>query len=297
MKQSQQLVAVLAILSLPWPAHAALQWATWGNPSGNRSTATFVDGQTVELTADFTGISAGEPAGLEFTSAPPIPGRPNNTNPPFTRMITGTPGMNVSAGALVAELNLTGLPAGASVVFGLGDQRDTFVYRLELRDAARAVLPLTGVVVTPYDLTYRGSSLIADLNTILIGNQLIVDQVHTAGGSYRHTGLTTFSNLPPATRYISLYAAQLQESEGIQIHLGADFTATPVATPTPGAIDCVGDCNGDGVVTVDELVRMVNIGLDILSLSNCAVGDGNQNGEITIDEVITGINNGLNGCP
>ena len=59
---------------------------------------------------------------------------------------------------------------------------------------------------------------------------------------------------------------------------------------------CVGDCNGDGSVTIDELLSMVNIALGNPG-SACAAGDANSDGQITIDEVLMAVNAALSGCP
>jgi hypothetical protein len=59
---------------------------------------------------------------------------------------------------------------------------------------------------------------------------------------------------------------------------------------------CTGDCNGDGEVTVNELITMVNIALGTANVSTCGAGDANGDGEITINEIIIGVNNALNGC-
>jgi hypothetical protein len=50
-------------------------------------------------------------------------------------------------------------------------------------------------------------------------------------------------------------------------------------------------------VTVDELVRMVNIALGSSNLDSCPPGDQNGDGEVTIDEIIQGVNAALDGCP
>jgi hypothetical protein len=63
-----------------------------------------------------------------------------------------------------------------------------------------------------------------------------------------------------------------------------------------GTAVCTGDCNGDGEVTVNELITMVNIALGSANVSTCAAGDANGDGEITINEIIAGVNNALNGC-
>jgi hypothetical protein len=59
----------------------------------------------------------------------------------------------------------------------------------------------------------------------------------------------------------------------------------------------VGDCDGSGDVTVDELITMVNIALGNTQLSRCTAGDANSDNQITIDEILSAVNNALNGCP
>jgi len=49
-------------------------------------------------------------------------------------------------------------------------------------------------------------------------------------------------------------------------------------------------------VTIDELLKMVNIALGTLPLSECPAGDGNSDLEITIEEILTAVNNALGGC-
>ena len=94
---------------------------------------------------------------------------------------------------------------------------------------------------------------------------------------------------------------------------------TPNATPTPyptiplppgarsvgriaaaprsaGSIACVGDCNTNNAVTVDELMVMINVALGTLETSRCPSGDADEDGQITIAEIIQAVNNALNGC-
>lgn len=66
--------------------------------------------------------------------------------------------------------------------------------------------------------------------------------------------------------------------------------------PCPGA-PCVGDCDGSGDVTVDELITMVNIALGNTPLSACTAGAADGSGDITINEIIAAVNNALDGCP
>ena len=74
------------------------------------------------------------------------------------------------------------------------------------------------------------------------------------------------------------------------------LAATFAVVPSIARAACVGDCNGDGEVTVNELIQMVNIALGTAQVSACMAGDANGDGEITINEIIAGVNNALNGC-
>jgi hypothetical protein len=62
------------------------------------------------------------------------------------------------------------------------------------------------------------------------------------------------------------------------------------------AVTCVGDCGGNGDVTVDEIVTGVNIALGTLPVGQCLAFDPSGNGEVTVDELIAGVNNALVGC-
>ena len=68
-----------------------------------------------------------------------------------------------------------------------------------------------------------------------------------------------------------------------------------VATAAPAAA-CVGDCNDDDRVLVNELVTMVNVALETTPLTACAAGDADQNGAIAVDEILAGVNHALAGC-
>ncbi len=77
--------------------------------------------------------------------------------------------------------------------------------------------------------------------------------------------------------------------------VGAAVAASPTTAPTPGS-GCAGDCNGDGQVTVDEILTMVNIALGTSMVTDCLAGDTNGDGEITVDEIVAAVGNALNGC-
>ena len=79
-------------------------------------------------------------------------------------------------------------------------------------------------------------------------------------------------------------------------------SATPIPTTTNTqvptvAVVCVGDCNQDQTVTVDELVTGVNIALGVFGLDRCPQFDKDDSDTVTVDELVTGVNNALTGCP
>jgi len=74
-----------------------------------------------------------------------------------------------------------------------------------------------------------------------------------------------------------------------------DIGAYEVQATTAAA--CVGDCDGSGDVTIDELITMVNIALGSAPLSACTAGDADGSGTVEITEIITAVNNTLNACP
>ena len=101
-----------------------------------------------------------------------------------------------------------------------------------------------------------------------------------------------FENLTPAA------AADLAQTTAasdpmVQMALQENhFTPTPTATPS----GCVGDCNNGGTVTVDEIIKGVNIALGDATLGTCPQFAVDDSGTVTINALIIAVNNLLNGC-
>jgi hypothetical protein len=72
-------------------------------------------------------------------------------------------------------------------------------------------------------------------------------------------------------------------------------TVSPLPTVTP-LPTCTGDCNGDGAVTINELILGVNIALGNAVLGSCRAFDGNGDCTVTINELISAVNAALGGC-
>jgi hypothetical protein len=85
-----------------------------------------------------------------------------------------------------------------------------------------------------------------------------------------------------------------------------DGTVSVLLNTTPPAQTCAGDCNGNGQVSVDEVITLVNITLAVpqpsactaggTPVSVCTGGDLNGDGQITIDEIVAAVSKALNGC-
>lgn len=78
-------------------------------------------------------------------------------------------------------------------------------------------------------------------------------------------------------------------------------TPTPtvvIGTPTPSPIlgACVGDCDNDLHVRINELVLGTNIALDLAELRECPAFDQDNDGGAEVNELVLGVNGALNGC-
>lgn len=71
-------------------------------------------------------------------------------------------------------------------------------------------------------------------------------------------------------------------------------TALPSLTPTPVPL-CVGDCDNDGNVTIEEIIYMVLQALGEKPIE-CVAVDPNADGQVTIEELVEAVGFALHGC-
>jgi aspartate/methionine/tyrosine aminotransferase len=64
----------------------------------------------------------------------------------------------------------------------------------------------------------------------------------------------------------------------------------------PGRPVCSGDCDEHGSVSIDELVRSVNVALGSLAVADCIAADPNADASVMINELIAAVSNALLGC-
>lgn len=60
---------------------------------------------------------------------------------------------------------------------------------------------------------------------------------------------------------------------------------------------CVGDCDGDGAVRINELIGAINIGLGVTAMPACFAIDADTSGTASIDELTRAVGGALTGCP
>lgn len=74
------------------------------------------------------------------------------------------------------------------------------------------------------------------------------------------------------------------------------LVVTSLSRVSVATAECVGDCDGNKAVTVDELVLGVNIALGNAELTRCPAFDRDNSLSVGVDELVAAVNNALNGC-
>jgi hypothetical protein len=60
---------------------------------------------------------------------------------------------------------------------------------------------------------------------------------------------------------------------------------------------CPGDCDGNGSVSVDELVITVTIALGVREVGSCTAADVGGDGKVSVPDLIRAVRSSLDGCP
>lgn len=137
-----------------------------------------------------------------------------------------------------------------------------------------------------------------------------------AGDANGATDVFVHDRVTGSTERVSAAGAGLQESGGgdPSLSAGGRYSAfastatTLVAGDTNQASDvfvtaaapaCAGDCNDDGVISINEVVNAVNIFLQNSPASGCANADANGDGDVLINEVVAAVSSFLDpfACP
>lgn len=117
----------------------------------------------------------------------------------------------------------------------------------------------------------------------------------TASHTSAPTGVPTATDRTPATVTPATVTPPTVTPGPATPSGSATESPTPTATVDP-AQPCSGDCNNDGTVTVDELIRAVNIGLGSVPAEQCIAADADANQMVTINEIVAAVDRALRGC-
>ncbi len=77
--------------------------------------------------------------------------------------------------------------------------------------------------------------------------------------------------------------------------IGVGAMLVLLALPRPAAA-CVGDCNDDRRVSIDELVTAVSVALGTAALAQCDAVDNNRDGAVAVNELIRAVTRGMSSC-
>ena len=153
-----------------------------------------------------------------------------------------------------------------------------------------------------------GDLVVGDLATHAITNVIDIDPNFYFEFDVPGVGLSANPKFAYATGPRGLSVVNLQTTSAIVIDItGAVLGLTvadcpssvpppPTATPTPEPIACVGDCNGNGKVTADDVLTMVRIALGDGMVGVCPAGDASRKDAISVDEILTAVLHARSGC-
>jgi len=98
-------------------------------------------------------------------------------------------------------------------------------------------------------------------------------------------GLSGASALAFSPRGAELYATAFADNA---LHAFRILATAPL---------CPGDCDGDGMPVISELIRCVNLALDGGAVDACPACDPDGSGSVGINDLIQAVNASLQGCP
>jgi YVTN family beta-propeller protein len=92
---------------------------------------------------------------------------------------------------------------------------------------------------------------------------------------------------------LDLVGLKATDARGLALPVVGRNAALSVA----GAPPCVADCDSGRTVEVDELILATRIAVGDSPITACSAADADGDGEVTIDELIRGVNYLMDGCP
>jgi hypothetical protein len=155
---------------------------------------------------------------------------------------------------------------------------------------ARIIAPADGVVVARgQTVTLRARAYDRDVGTVPSKQIEWLSSIDGSLGSGRSLSVADLS--------VGAHAITLRVDDGAGGVASDHIDVTVVGDLAQLPAGCPGDCSGDTLVTVDELVTGVRIALGSAQLNACAAFDMDRSGTVTVDELVAAVNAALHGCP
>jgi subtilisin-like proprotein convertase family protein len=166
--------------------------------------------------------------------------------------------------------------------------------------AVTVVPDLSQLPPVPDALTVGPTLLTLDRQsaTLSIDNENAMNPLNwEASASESWVRLSAASGTTPAEVEVSVDPAGLgpgRYTATVTVNSGAGSQTVTVDATVHSA--CVGDCDGNGNVEINELIRGVNIALGTAPVADCPAFDVDGSGTVEINELVSAVSSALNGC-
>jgi len=168
------------------------------------------------------------------------------------------------------------------------------------RDATSPAFPLTIREPGSTVISGRIGSQAADCSGAFVGGTVVLDPMGWRTAADFVNANFSFGGVPPGDYTLRLdppcSGDRCYPAQTVTVHAG-DTDIDTALCPAPPATVCGGDCNGDGRVEIAELVRAVQIALNVDDASVCGAADSNADEMVAVDDLVRAVSNALAGCP
>ena len=220
---------------------------------------------------------------------------------PFDDLSGMFPGLDAEASArMVAEVQRLGLDTARMVIatrLPAGQDPVQVIFRPQSAVALVAnrqsgdVTILEILTNNSYSQGHYGTGFTSDLSaidlplTLAPGEEIAFPVHYSAAGQNFPSRLTV--------RVRSTASEDYQFGFPYRGDIAGCVAPTPTPTPTHA---CAGDCDGNGVVTIAELVRGVALAL-LRDVAACANADLDASGAVRVNELVAAVSAATEGCP
>ncbi len=203
--------------------------------------------------------------------------------------LDGAFGIALSADA--ASVYVASYYAHTVAVFARDAATGTLSFVQAMREDAQGLKGARGVVVSP-DGAHLWTAARADKSVVLFSRDTTTGRLHFVEArrdvvpEWIGMGDVIDPVLSPDGRH--LYQTSLSYN-ALLVFSTDEGGMAPI-------VRCVGDCDWDSQVAIDELVKGANIALGTAPPATCEMFDLDGSHTVTVDELVRGVNNVLNGC-